>query len=144
MVAASEDARHQWLVDKGAFRAIPTEGHESVHSRLHSLGYRKHDAPIVRRTFICTGVKVASGVPSEGCVSCDLKQHDSQWLFFCLGRLCRLIAVGHAVRHSESNNYQRVKQMPLSVAQLPEPLSMVPPATLASATSHNTRRAERN
>ena len=48
-------------------------------------------------------------------------------VFFCLGRLCRLIAVGHAVRHSESNNYQRVKQMPLSVAQLPEPLSMVPP-----------------
>ena len=48
-------------------------------------------------------------------------------LFFCLGRLCRLIAVGHAVRHSKRKNYQRVKQMPLSVAQLPEPLSTVPP-----------------
>ena len=50
-----------------------------------------------------------------------------QLYFFCLGRLCRLIAVGHAVRHSKSNNYQKVKQMPHSVAQLPEPLSIVPP-----------------
>ena len=85
LVAGSEDARHQWLVDKRAFRAIPldkgvtipTEGHESVHSRLYSLEYRKHDASIVRRTFTCTGIKVASGVPSEGCISCDLNQHDS-------------------------------------------------------------------
>ena len=47
--------------------------------------------------------------------------------FFCLGRLCRLIAVGHAVRHTKRKNYQKVKQTPLSVAQLPEPLSTVPP-----------------
>ena len=25
-------------------------------------------------------------------------------LFFCLGRLCRLIAVGHAVRHTKRKN----------------------------------------
>ena len=31
-------------------------------------------------------------------------------LFFCLGCLCRLIAVGHAVRHSKKENYQKVKQ----------------------------------
>ena len=74
LVAGSEDARHQWLVDKGALRAlpldkgiaIPAKSHESVNSRLHSLGYRKHDAPIVRRTFTCTGVEVTSSVPSEG------------------------------------------------------------------------------
>ena len=30
--------------------------------------------------------------------------------FFCLGCLCRLIAVGHAVRHSKKENYQKVKQ----------------------------------
>ena len=33
----------------------------------------------MRRTLTCTGVKVASRVPSEECVSCDLKQRDSQW-----------------------------------------------------------------
>ena len=88
LVAGSENARYQWLVDKGTFRvhlldkgiAVPAESHESVHSRLHSsLGHRKHDAPIVRRTFTRTGVKVASSVPSEGHVSCDLEQCDSQW-----------------------------------------------------------------
>ena len=47
--------------------------------------------------------------------------------FFCLGRLCRLIAVGHAVRHSKRKNYQKVKQMPHSVEQLPGTLSTVPP-----------------
>ena len=29
---------------------------------------------------------------------------------FCLGCLCRLIAVGHAVRHSKRKNYHKVKQ----------------------------------
>ena len=32
------------------------------------------------------------------------------FFFFCLGCLCRLIAVGHAVRHSKKENYQKVKQ----------------------------------
>ena len=48
-------------------------------------------------------------------------------IFFCRGRLCRLIAVGHTVRHTKRTNYQQVKQMPHSVAQLPEPPSPVPP-----------------
>ena len=46
---------------------------------------------------------------------------------FCLGRLCRLIAVGHAVRHTKRENLQNVKQMPHSVAQLPEQLLPEPP-----------------
>ena len=35
---------------------------------------------------------------------------ESRSFFFCLGCLCRLIAVGHAVRHSKRKNYQKVKQ----------------------------------
>ena len=53
--------------------------------------------------------------------------HPLKWIFFCRGRLCRLIAVGHAVRQTKRTNYQQVKQMPHSVAQLPEPPSPVPP-----------------
>ena len=79
--------RHQGLVDKGALGtylldkgiAIPAESHESVHSGLHSLGHWKHDAPIVRRTFTSTGVKVARSVPSKGHVSRDLEQCNCQW-----------------------------------------------------------------
>ena len=40
----------------------------------------------------------------------DLLVDTSVCFFFCLGCLCRLIAVGHAVRHSKRKNYQKVKQ----------------------------------
>ena len=52
--------------------------------------------------------------------------------FFCLERLCRLIAVGHVGRHPKKWNKQRVKQMPLSVAQLQEPPSAGPPSASES------------
>ena len=53
--------------------------------------------------------------------------HTRRQLHFCLERLCRLIAVGHVGRHPKKRTEQRVKQMPHSVALLPEPPSAGPP-----------------
>ena len=35
---------------------------------------------------------------------------EESFFFFCRGRLCRLIAVGHSVRHTKRTNYQQVKR----------------------------------
>ena len=94
LVAGSKDVRHQQLANKGALRAylldkdipIPAESHESVNTRLHSLGYWQHDTPIVRRTFTSTGIKVTGSVPPKEYASCDLEQCKCQWQARRLGR----------------------------------------------------------
>ena len=72
VVAGRENLRDERLVNKRALRAtllnkriaIRTEDHQGVDTRLHPLGHRQHDTPVMRGSFTSTCVKISSSVPT--------------------------------------------------------------------------------